>query len=138
MARTRINGRLLPHPERRPGVSTARQVQGKQLSYNNINDTDAAFECVAEFDPAISAACVIVKHANPCGVADRRHLVGGLCARAGLRPRLGLRRHHRLQPQAGRATAREIVKILTEVIIAPDADEEAIASSPPRRTCACC
>jgi phosphoribosylaminoimidazolecarboxamide formyltransferase/IMP cyclohydrolase len=44
-------------------------VQGKQLSYNNINDTDAAFECVAEFDPKASAACVIVKHANPCGVA---------------------------------------------------------------------
>jgi phosphoribosylaminoimidazolecarboxamide formyltransferase/IMP cyclohydrolase len=52
--------------ERRPGVATARQMQGKELSYNNINDTDAAFECVAEFD---EPACVIVKHANPCGVA---------------------------------------------------------------------
>src|SRR5918997_6920027 len=50
----------------RPGLATARQVQGKELSYNNLNDTDAAFECVAEFDrPAIA----IVKHANPCGVA---------------------------------------------------------------------
>ncbi|MDP3319689.1 MAG: bifunctional phosphoribosylaminoimidazolecarboxamide formyltransferase/IMP cyclohydrolase, partial [Bosea sp. (in: a-proteobacteria)] len=56
-------------PGSRPGVATARQVQGKQLSFNNINDTDAAFECVAEFDPATAAACVIVKHANPCGVA---------------------------------------------------------------------
>jgi phosphoribosylaminoimidazolecarboxamide formyltransferase / IMP cyclohydrolase len=55
--------------ERRPGVASARQVQGKELSYNNINDTDAAFECVAEFDPREFAACVIVKHANPCGVA---------------------------------------------------------------------
>ena len=54
------------------GVATARQVQGKQLSYNNINDTDAAYECVAEFDPARSAACAIIKHANPCGVARRR------------------------------------------------------------------
>ncbi|MGZ3309927.1 MAG: bifunctional phosphoribosylaminoimidazolecarboxamide formyltransferase/IMP cyclohydrolase, partial [Xanthobacteraceae bacterium] len=57
-------------PEPRPGVATARQLQGKQLSYNNINDTDAAYECVAEFDPARTAACVIVKHANPCGVAE--------------------------------------------------------------------
>ncbi len=57
-------------PDLRYGVATARQVQGKKLSYNNINDTDAAYECVAEFDPARSAACVIVKHANPCGVAE--------------------------------------------------------------------
>src|SRR5690606_28463371 len=52
----------------RPGVATAVQLQGKELSYNNINDTDAAFELVAELDPAVPA-CVIVKHANPCGVA---------------------------------------------------------------------
>jgi len=51
-------------PELRPGVSSARQVQGKQLSYNNINDTDAAYECIAEFDPKRTPACVIVKHAN--------------------------------------------------------------------------
>ncbi|MBO0757086.1 MAG: bifunctional phosphoribosylaminoimidazolecarboxamide formyltransferase/IMP cyclohydrolase, partial [Bradyrhizobiaceae bacterium] len=55
--------------EQRPGVATARQVQGKQLSYNNINDTDAAYECVAEFTDR-GPACVIVKHANPCGVAQ--------------------------------------------------------------------
>ncbi|MGO9399548.1 MAG: bifunctional phosphoribosylaminoimidazolecarboxamide formyltransferase/IMP cyclohydrolase, partial [Xanthobacteraceae bacterium] len=57
-------------PEARFGVATARQAQGKQLSYNNINDTDAAFECVAEFDPLRTAACAIIKHANPCGVAE--------------------------------------------------------------------
>ncbi len=51
----------------RAGIATARQVQGKELSYNNLNDTDAAFECVAEFD---APAVVIVKHANPCGVAS--------------------------------------------------------------------
>ncbi|MBV8699536.1 MAG: bifunctional phosphoribosylaminoimidazolecarboxamide formyltransferase/IMP cyclohydrolase, partial [Bradyrhizobium sp.] len=50
-------------PNKRAGVSTARQLQGKALSYNNINDTDAAYECIAEFDPARTAACVIVKHA---------------------------------------------------------------------------
>ena len=53
---------------RRPGVATARQWQGKELSYNNINDTDAAFELVAEF-AGDGPACAIIKHANPCGVA---------------------------------------------------------------------
>ena len=62
-------------PAERFGVAGARQVQGKELSYNNINDTDAAFEAVAEFDPARTAACVIVKHANPCGVAEGDTLV---------------------------------------------------------------
>src|ERR1700716_4012175 len=62
-------------PERRFGVATMRQVQGKQLSYNNINDTDAAYECVAEFDPKRAPACVIVKHANPCGVAEASNLL---------------------------------------------------------------
>ncbi|MEI8274449.1 MAG: bifunctional phosphoribosylaminoimidazolecarboxamide formyltransferase/IMP cyclohydrolase, partial [Hyphomicrobiales bacterium] len=62
-------------PGARPGVASARQVQGKELSYNNINDTDAAYECIGEFDPARTAACVIVKHANPCGVAEGSDLV---------------------------------------------------------------
>ena len=53
----------------RPGVATTTQLQGKELSYNNINDTDAAYELVAEFDPKIAPACAIIKHANPCGVA---------------------------------------------------------------------
>ncbi|MBT4490375.1 MAG: bifunctional phosphoribosylaminoimidazolecarboxamide formyltransferase/IMP cyclohydrolase, partial [Rhodospirillaceae bacterium] len=52
----------------RPGVATARQLQGKELSYNNLNDTDAAFELIGEFDPT-QAAVAIIKHANPCGVA---------------------------------------------------------------------
>src|SRR5262249_28722497 len=55
--------------EKRFGVATAAQVQGKELSYNNLNDTDAAYELVAEFDPKASAAVAIIKHANPCGVA---------------------------------------------------------------------
>src|SRR5207302_4535652 len=54
--------------EKRFGVATAVQLQGKELSYNNINDTDAAYELVAEFDPE-TPACAIIKHANPCGVA---------------------------------------------------------------------
>ena len=59
-------------------MATARQVQGKELSYNNINDTDAAYELVAEFDPAESAAVAIIKHANPCGVALARYAARGL------------------------------------------------------------
>src|SRR5271170_4916721 len=57
-------------PNVRFGIATARQAQGKALSYNNINDTDAAYECVAEFDAMRTAACAIIKHANPCGVAE--------------------------------------------------------------------
>src|ERR1051326_3817982 len=61
--------------EQRFGVATARQLQGKQLSYNNINDTDAAYECIAEFNPERGPACVIVKHATPCGVAEGASLI---------------------------------------------------------------
>ena len=91
-------------PEQRFGVATARQLQGKQLSYNNINDTDAAYECIAEFDPKRTAAVVIVKHANPCGVAEGASLARGLSQGAGLRPDLGFRRHRRAQPQARRGS----------------------------------
>ena len=77
----------------RPGVATARQLQGKALSYNNINDTDAAFELVAEFAPADGPACAIIKHANPCGVARGASAPRRLPRRLRLRPHLGLRRH---------------------------------------------
>ena len=71
-ARTRISGRrFYASGERRPGVATAVQHQGKELSYNNLSDTDAAFELVAEFDPKVSPAVAIIKHANPCGVGAR-------------------------------------------------------------------
>ena len=111
----------------RPGVATARQWQGKELSYNNINDTDAAVELVAEFDPSQGPACVIVKHANPCGVArgatlaeayaraydcDRTSAFGGIIA---------------LNGTIDAATAEAISGIFAEVVIAPDADEGARA-----------
>jgi phosphoribosylaminoimidazolecarboxamide formyltransferase/IMP cyclohydrolase len=114
-------------PEQRFGVATARQMQGKELSYNNINDTDAAYECIAEFDPKRTPACVIVKHANPCGVAEGASLVeayrkalacdqtsafGGIVALNGT-----------LDAEAAKA----MTEIFTEVIIAPDATDEAIA-----------
>lgn len=114
-------------PDQRPGVATAKQLQGKELSYNNINDTDAAYECIAEFDPKRTAACVIVKHANPCGVAEGADLAeayrkalacdstsayGGIIAF-----------NRTLDADAANAVA----GIFTEVIIAPDATEEARA-----------
>ncbi|WP_299630336.1 bifunctional phosphoribosylaminoimidazolecarboxamide formyltransferase/IMP cyclohydrolase [uncultured Roseobacter sp.] len=110
----------------RPGVATATQHQGKELSYNNINDTDAAFELVSEFDPAQGPACAIIKHANPCGVArgatlaeaytrafdcDRTSAFGGIIA---------------LNQPLDAATAEEITGIFTEVVIAPGADAGAM------------
>src|SRR5229473_1166679 len=120
-------------PDKRPGVATARQLQGKELSYNNINDTDAAYECIAEFDPARTAACVIVKHANPCGVAEGADLVSAYrkaFACDTQSPYGGIIAVNRiLDAEAARA----ITEILTEVIIAPDATEEAIAIIAKRR-----
>jgi phosphoribosylaminoimidazolecarboxamide formyltransferase/IMP cyclohydrolase len=112
---------------RREGVATARQWQGKELSYNNINDTDAAFELVAEFAPEAGPACAIIKHANPCGVG-----------RAGSLRDAYLRAYHCDQTSAfggivalnmalDAETAEEIVKIFTEVVIAPGASDEAKA-----------
>ena len=102
-------------------------MQGKELSYNNINDTDAAYECVAEFDPKRTAACVIVKHANPCGVAEGADLVDAyrkaLACDTTIAPLAASSRVNRtLDAEAARA----ITEIFTEVIIAPDATEEAI------------
>jgi len=108
-----------------PGVATAVQHQGKELSYNNINDTDAAFRLVSEFAPGDGPACAIIKHANPCGVArgrsfadafsrafhcDRTSAFGGIVALNG--------------PLDGE-TAERISAIFTEVVIAPEATAEA-------------
>ena len=114
-------------PERRAGVATARQLQGKQLSYNNINDTDAAYECVGEFDPKRTAACVIVKHANPCGVAEGADLLDAYRKALACDPVSAFGGIVALNQTLDAAAARAITEIFTEVIIAPDASEEAIA-----------
>ncbi|MBB4351398.1 bifunctional phosphoribosylaminoimidazolecarboxamide formyltransferase/IMP cyclohydrolase [Aliirhizobium cellulosilyticum] len=113
--------------ENRPGVATAQLLQGKQLSYNNINDTDGAFELIGEFSADQGPACAIIKHANPCGVAtgstlkdaylralacDSTSAFGGIIA---------------LNQLLDGETAGEIVKLFTEVIIAPEVSEEAKA-----------
>ncbi|MBO6717261.1 MAG: bifunctional phosphoribosylaminoimidazolecarboxamide formyltransferase/IMP cyclohydrolase [Rhizobiaceae bacterium] len=111
----------------RPGVATARQVQGKQLSYNNINDTDAAFELVAEFEPARTAAVAIIKHANPCGVAEGASLVEAYKKALACDPVSAFGGIVALNRPLDAEAAEEIVKVFTEVIIAPDASEEALA-----------
>jgi phosphoribosylaminoimidazolecarboxamide formyltransferase/IMP cyclohydrolase len=109
---------------KRPGVATARIIQGKELSYNNIGDTEAAYECVAEFkQPAV----VVVKHANPCGVAvgqdqysaylkahacDPVSIFGGIVA---------------VNTTLEARTAEDLAKLFLEVVIAPDATPEALA-----------
>ncbi len=114
--------------EKRIGVATATQVQGKELSYNNFNDTDAAFELVAEFDPKVSGpACAIIKHANPCGVAMAPTLVDAYKTAFACDTTSAFGGIIALNQTLDAATAEEIVKIFTEVIIAPDADDAAKA-----------
>jgi phosphoribosylaminoimidazolecarboxamide formyltransferase/IMP cyclohydrolase len=109
----------------RPGVASARQLQGKELSYNNINDTDAAYELVAEFDPANGPACAIIKHANPCGVALGKTLKDAYLAALACDTQSAFGGVLAFNTTLDGATAEEISKIFTEVIIAPDADEDA-------------
>jgi phosphoribosylaminoimidazolecarboxamide formyltransferase/IMP cyclohydrolase len=114
-------------PQMRFGVASARQVQGKQLSYNNINDTDAAYECVAEFEPERTAAVVIVKHANPCGVAEDESLVAAYRRALACDPVSAFGGIVAMNRTLDAEAARAMTEIFTEVIIAPDASEEAIA-----------
>ena len=113
--------------ELRAGVATARQVQGKKLSYNNINDTDAAYECVAEFDPRRTAACVIVKHANPCGAAEGASLIDAYRKALACDPVSAFGGIVAVNRKLDAEAAQAITDIFTEVIIAPDASEDAIA-----------
>ena len=112
--------------ERRPGVATANQLQGKALSYNNLNDTDAAIECVAELGSA-DAGVAIVKHANPCGVAIGATLAEAYRKAFACDPVSAFGGIVALNRRLDVETAREIMRIFTEVIVAPDADEEAVA-----------
>jgi phosphoribosylaminoimidazolecarboxamide formyltransferase/IMP cyclohydrolase len=114
-------------PETRAGVATARQVHGKELSYNNVNDTDAAFELVAEFDPQLVAAVAIIKHANPCGVAQGATLLEAYEKALACDPVSAFGGVVALNRRLDADAARKIVEIFTEVIIAPAADEEALA-----------
>ena len=106
----------------RPGVGTARQVQGKSLSYNNLNDTDAAFELVAEFDrPAVA----IIKHANPCGVALGTTPVEAYRSALACDPVSAFGGIIAFNRRVDEATAKAVVEVFSEVVIAPDADDSA-------------
>jgi phosphoribosylaminoimidazolecarboxamide formyltransferase / IMP cyclohydrolase len=120
------NATLYASAEQRPGVAAARQVQGKELSYNNIADTDAACECVAEFDPKRSAAVVIVKHANPCGVAEAKGLAEAYRKALACDPVSAFGGIVAVNRPLDAEAAAAIVEIFTEVIVAPDASEEAL------------
>ncbi len=106
----------------RVGIATARQIQGKELSYNNLNDTDAAFECVAEF---AAPTIVIVKHANPCGIASADHLPTAWERALRCDPTSAFGGIVALNRTLDAETAERIAAIFTEVIVAPDATPEA-------------
>jgi phosphoribosylaminoimidazolecarboxamide formyltransferase/IMP cyclohydrolase len=111
--------------DKRPGIATATQVQGKELSYNNLNDTDAAFELVAEFteQPAVA----IIKHANPCGVAYAHNLEEAWRRALRCDPVSAFGGIVAVNRTLDGATAKLIAEIFTEVIVAPDADADARA-----------
>ncbi len=106
-------------------ISSARQIQGKELSYNNIGDTDAALECVKQFDEG--PACVIVKHANPCGVAYGDDLVTAYDRAYSTDPESAFGGIIAFNRELDGHTARTIVeRQFVEVIIAPRVSDEAI------------
>ena len=108
------------------GIGQARQVQGKELSYNNYNDADAALELIAEFRDA-APSCVIVKHANPCGVATAATLEAAYAAAFACDTVSAFGGIIAVNRPLDEATARAITGIFTEVVVAPDADEAALA-----------
>lgn len=115
-------------PGKRFGIAAARQLQGKELSYNNINDTDAALECLAEFDASSEAACVIVKHANPCGVAMAGTVVEAYRKALACDPVSAFGGIIAVNRRLDLATASSMIELFAEVIVAPAADNDAISA----------
>ncbi len=111
--------------DERPGVATARQLQGKELSYNNLNDTDAAFALVAEFErPAVA----IIKHANPCGVAEADTLRAAYENALACDPVSAFGGVIAINRLLDLATAEAIAELFAEVVIVPDAEDDAVAA----------
>lgn len=111
--------------EDRPGVATARQIQGKALSYNNINDTDAAYELIGELG-AETPAVAIIKHANPCGVAQGANILDAYGEALACDSTSAFGGIVALNRPLDAQTAAQITKVFTEVVIAPGADQAAI------------
>jgi len=108
------------------GIAAATQLQGKDLSYNNLNDADGALELIAEFR-ASGPACAIIKHANPCGVAQAATLADAYAAAFACDPVSAFGGIIAVNAPLDGPTAEAITSIFTEVVIAPDADEDARA-----------
>ena len=108
--------------ETRAGVATATQLQGKELSYNNLNDTDAAFELVAEFDPAEAPAIAIIKHANPCGVALGATLADAYERALACDPVSAFGGIIAANAPLDAATAEKLAELFAEVVIAPEVE----------------
>lgn len=108
-----------------PGIATATQLQGKELSYNNLNDTDAAYELAAEFD---DPACAIVKHANPCGVAMAGDLAAAFKRALACDPVSAFGGIIAVNRPLDLATVEAIGKLFVEVIIAPSVNADARAA----------
>jgi phosphoribosylaminoimidazolecarboxamide formyltransferase/IMP cyclohydrolase len=113
--------------EKRFGVATATLIQGKELSYNNLNDADAAYGLVAEFAPDAAPAVAIIKHANPCGVALGHTLREAYAKALACDPDSAFGGVIALNRALDAEAAQAIVEIFTEVIIAPDATQDAKA-----------
>lgn len=116
-------GALYVSDELRPGVINSKQIQGKELSYNNIADADASFELVAEFkEPAVA----VIKHANPSGVAIADSISKAYKLARDCDPLSAFGGVVGINRTINKSAAEEIIKIFTEVVIAPDADQDAI------------
>jgi phosphoribosylaminoimidazolecarboxamide formyltransferase/IMP cyclohydrolase len=113
---------LYTNGDKRAGVANAVQLQGKELSFNNLNDTDAAFELVSEFK---DIACVIVKHANPCGVSISANQKDAYLKAIECDPESAFGGIIALNKPLDKDTAKEIIKLFAEVIIAPKITKEA-------------
>jgi phosphoribosylaminoimidazolecarboxamide formyltransferase/IMP cyclohydrolase len=114
-----------PGQPTRPGIATAAQLQGKELSYNNLNDTDAAYELAAEFD---APACAIIKHANPCGVATASDLAAAFKRALACDPVSAFGGIIAVNRALDLATVEAIGKLFVEVIIAPGINADARAA----------
>lgn len=112
--------------ETRPGVATAKQIQGKALSYNNLADADAAFELASEFDAESGPAVVIVKHANPCGVATGKDVLDAYERAFSADPVSAFGGIVAFNSEIDAETANALTKIFLEVVIAPSASEAAL------------
>lgn len=109
----------------RPGVAIARQIQGKELSYNNLNDADAAFELISEF-AGEGPAVAIIKHANPCGVASGATLEAAYRKALQCDPVSAFGGIIAVNRRLDAAAAEAMIDVFAEVVIAPDADDAAL------------